>query len=69
MAARSDITTEGCYWAAGKALFYLNVWWALEVLMGPLFGETLLRDPVLEVWERQFLWLQLVYNVNYKVNH
>ena len=55
--------------SAGKAALgvkmplHLNVWRAPEVLMGPPFGETLVRDPVLEVRERQLRWLQLIYNM------
>ena len=41
----------------------VNEWRAPEVLMGPPFGESLVRDPVLEVRERQLQWLLLVSNM------
>ena len=41
----------------------LNVWRAPEVLMGPPFGDSSVRDPVLEARERQLRWLQLVCNM------
>ena len=49
--------------SAGKAAigpkrpFELNEWRAPEVLMGPPFGDSAVRDPVLEVRERQLRWL------------
>ena len=45
-----------------KAPLPLNVWRAPEVLTGPPFGDTMVRDPMLEVRERQLRWLQLVCN-------
>ena len=41
----------------------INEWRAPEVLMGLPFGESMVRDPVLEMRERQLRWLQLVYNM------
>ena len=55
--------------SAGKAAMgpkvplQVNEWRAPEVLLGPLFGESALRDPVLDMRARQMRWLFLVYNM------
>ena len=41
----------------------VNQWRAPEVLMGPPFGESGVRDPMLEARERQLRWLVVVCNL------
>ena len=41
----------------------INEWRAPEVLTGPPFGESAIRDPVLEMRDRQLRWLQLMANL------
>lgn len=41
----------------------LNEWRAPEVLTGPPFGDSAVRDPLLEVRERQLRWMHLVCNM------
>ena len=41
----------------------LNEWRAPEVLMGPPFGESRVRDPVLDMRHRQLQWLALLCNM------
>ena len=54
--------------AAGRALFvqrqplYLNLWRSPLVLFSPSLGDSTLRDPMLEMRERQLRWLHLLAN-------
>ena len=54
--------------SAGRALFakrqplHLNLWRSPVVLFSPSLGESTVRDPMLEVRERQLQWLQLLAN-------
>ena len=41
----------------------VNAWRAPEVLMGLPLGDSVVRDPVLEMRERQLRWLQTITNV------
>ena len=46
-----------------KAPLHLNAWRAPEVASGLPLSDSALRDPVLEVRERQLRWLQLLVNL------
>ena len=59
----TSLTTAGQTAVASKAPLNLNSWRAPEVLSGPPLGDTLVRDPMLEVRERQLRWLQLLVNL------
>ena len=54
--------------AAGRALqvqrqpLHLNLWRSPLALFSPSLGDSTLRDPVLEMRERQLRWLQLLAN-------
>ena len=48
---------------AAKHPLNLNSWRAPEVLSGPPFGESAIRDPVFELRLRQLCWLHLLVNM------
>ena len=54
--------------AAGRALYarrlplHLNMWRSPAVLFSPSLGDSMLRDPMLEVRERQLRWMHLLTN-------
>jgi hypothetical protein len=59
----APLTSAGQAAVASKPPLHLNCWRAPEVLMGLPLGDTAVRDPMLEVRDRQLRWLQLVANL------
>jgi hypothetical protein len=57
------LTAAGQASVAGKAPLHLNCWRAPEVLMGPPLGAYAVREPMLEVRERQLRWLHVLANL------
>ena len=57
------LTSAGQAAVAAKMPLHLNGWRAPEVLMGPPLGPSAVREPMLEVRERQLRWLQVLANL------
>ena len=57
------LTSAGQAAVASKFPLHLNCWRAPEVLMGPPLGDSAIREPMLEVRERQLRWLHVLINL------
>jgi ribonuclease HI len=57
------LTVAGQTAMQGISPLHLNCWRAPEILMGLPLGETAVRDPVLEMRQRQLRWVQLLVNL------
>ena len=58
----TPLTTAAKALMSTKPPLSLNVWRSPAVLMGPPLGDTAIREPLLEMRERQLRWLQLICN-------
>ena len=59
----APLTTASTALFVCRAPLHLNLWRSPLVLFSPSLGDCTLRDPMLEVRERQLQWLQLFANL------
>ena len=61
--ALATLTSAGQAAVSGKSPLLLNGWRSSDALMGPPFGSSAVRAPMLEVRERQLRWLHVLANL------